>query len=372
MAVGQAMDQLLAGMRKYGASDLHLKTGISPYYRVSGRLRKLEMPSLETSEQIETMVRPLIPDTRYHLYEENGSLDFSFRDDRGDRYRINVFRSMGDTHVAIRRVQSEIPTYEALHLPQIYNDLIEKTFEGLVLVAGVTGCGKSTTLAAMLEHVNATRSVHILTIEDPIEYTFKTEKAIVSQREVGLDVPTFQEALRYMVREDPDVVFIGEMRDRETMLSAIQAAETGHLVFGSIHTQDCAQSLSRILEFFPRSEHDFIRSSLANSLKAVLCQRLVPAVDPEIGRVPATEVLLTNVTVKDKIRKAEDSDIPDIISGSAADGMRSFTYSLAELIRNDMVDLKTAKEFAPNQEALMSEIKGIQLSRQTLVHRVKS
>jgi twitching motility protein PilT len=278
---------------------------------------------------------------------------------------------MGDSTAAFRRINSDIPSYESLHLPKIYNNLIEKTFDGLVLVGGVTGCGKSTTLAAMLEHVNSTRGVHIITLEDPVEYTFKNEKAIVSQREIGLDVPSFHDALKYLMREDPDVVFIGEMRDRDTMMAAIQAAETGHLVFGSIHTQDCMQSLARILEFFPRQEHDFIRSSLANSLSGVLCQRLIPAVDPEIGRVPATEVLLGNATVREKIRRTEDEDIPAIISGSADDGMRNFTTSLAELIAKDMIAAKVAYEYAPSPEALKSKVKGIEVSAATMVGRMK-
>ena len=371
MDISQNMDQLLRGMAKLGASDLHLKTGINPYYRISGRLRKLDFPVLENSDAVEELIRPLVPNEKWERYQEQGSLDLSFRDDYGDRYRINVYRAMGDTTVAFRRISPDIPSYESLHLPKIYGELIEKTFDGLILVGGVTGCGKSTTLAAMLEHVNATRGVHIITLEDPVEYTFKTEKAIVSQREIGLDVPNFHDALKYLMREDPDVVFIGEMRDRDTMMAAIQAAETGHLVFGSIHTQDCMQSLARILEFFPRTEHDFIRSSLANSLTGVLCQRLIPAVDPEIGRVPATEILIGNATVREKIRREEDEDIPAIISGSADDGMRNFTMSLAELIDKDMIDLKTAMEYAPNREALMSKVKGIEVSAATMVGRMK-
>ncbi len=368
----QSMEQLLAGMRKHEASDLHLKTGINPHYRIAGRLRKIEGQTFETSEEIEKMIRPMIPEAKRHVYDEQGSLDFSFRDATHDRYRINVFRAMGDTNVAIRRVNADIPSYRDLHLPDVFHDLVERTFAGLILVGGVTGCGKSTTLAAMVEHVNATRPVHIITIEDPIEYAFKPDKAIISQREIGLDVPDFHEALRFMVREDPDVVFIGEMRDQETMLAAIQAAETGHLVFGSIHTQDASQSLSRILEFFPRSDHDFIRSSLANSLAAICCQRLIPAVDPKIGRVPSTEVLLADTTVKEKIRRDEDNDLPAILSSSADSGMHNFTMSLANLIEKDFIDLKTAMEFAPNREALMSKIKGIEVSAQSLVTRLKT
>jgi len=367
----KSMQSLLDGMRQYGASDLHLKVHVPPYYRIAGRLRKLDTPELESSEQVETMVRPLISEAMFDQFKRCGSLDFSYADKHGDRFRVNMYRAKSDTHVAFRRIHSVIPTYEALHLPPIYHDLMERSYEGLILVGGVTGCGKSTTLAAMIEHVISTRPVHVVTLEDPIEYNFHTEKAIFAQREIGLDVPSFHDGLRFMLREDPDVVFIGEMRDRETMLAAIQSAETGHLVFGSIHTQDCAQTLSRILEFFPHEDHDFVRSSLAASLAAVMCQRLLPAVDTKIGRVPATEVLIANSTVREKVRKGEDEDIEDIIASSTEEGMRSFTFSLAEMVRNDMIDMKTALEYAPNREALDSQIKGIQLSRQTMIHRVK-
>lgn len=354
----EAIDRLLASMAQYQASDLHLKVGYPPYYRIQGNLRAAKMPSIADSAYLEGMLHDLIPETRRHEFEKSGALDFSARGAMGDRYRINVFRSIGETHASIRRVQSEVPTFEQLNLPPIYRKVITQTHEGLLLVSGATGTGKSTTLAAMVELINQTRSTHIITIEDPVEYVFKPKKSIISQREIGIDVPDYAEALRYVVRQDPDCIMIGEMRDRETMLAALQAAETGHLVVGSLHVSDVVQTFSRMLEFFDRSQHVFIRSSLANSLRAIFCQRLLPGIAPGT-RLPATEVLLRNPVVKDKIIHERDDDLAGILHQSRDEGMRSFTHSLCELIEQEKVHYDVAMEFAPNREALSSAVKGI-------------
>ena len=291
------MKRLLSFLGRHEASDLHLKVGYPPYVRIGGHLRKLDLPPIPDTVCVHEMIKPLAPEKRWHEFETHGALDFSAVDENGDRYRINIFRSQGDIHVAVRRVQAKILDFEGLNLPDIYRDLISNTTEGLILVCGVTGSGKSSTLAAMIEYVNRHRSFHIITVEDPIEFQFRGNKSIISQREIGSDVPNFAAALRVVVRQDPDAILIGEMRDRETMLAAIQAAETGHLVMGSLHCADAQLSFARILEFFDRSEHTFIRSSLSNSLRAILCQRLIPGVKPGT-RFPATEVLLANAIVK--------------------------------------------------------------------------
>ncbi|MCC6908751.1 MAG: PilT/PilU family type 4a pilus ATPase [Phycisphaerales bacterium] len=366
-----SIQRLLLGMKQHDASDLHVKVGLPPTYRVGGLLRTIDCPPL-SAEEADHLLDPIVPERLRPRYEQSGDLDFATFNEIGDRFRVNMFRAGGHASAAIRRVKGEIPTYKSLHLPQVYERLITETNEGLILVVGVTGSGKSSTLAAMIEHINHIRAEHIITIEDPVEYQFKPKLSIISQRELGIDVPDYKSALRYLVRQDPDVVFIGEMRDHDTVLAAIQAAETGHLVFGSMHTADTMQSMSRVLEFFPQAEHGFIRSALANTLKAICAQRLLPAMEGfETSSVPATEVLLTSSIVKEKIREGEEEDLPAIIAQNTEDGMRSFTYSLTELVEKEWVRKSVAMEYAPNRNALESSLKGVEVKTQTLVNRIR-
>jgi twitching motility protein PilT len=365
-----SITRLLEAMGRLQASDLHVKVGVPPTYRINGTLRPIQSAPL-TADEADHLMDPIFPEKLRKRWEEEGGIDFATFIGE-DRFRVNIYRSGGHLNAAIRRVKSEIPTFEALHLPPIYQELVEKTNEGLILVCGVTGSGKSTTLAAMLEYINRREALNIITIEDPVEYRFSRSKGIVSQRELGIDVPSYPLALRYVVRQDPDVVFIGEMRDHDTVLAAIQAAETGHLVFGSLHTADTMQSFNRILEFYPKEEHAFIRSALSTSLKAVCAQRLLPALpETKIGMIPATEVLLNSATVREKVREGYDEDIPSIINSSTGEGMRSFTFSLAELVKKELVAVQTAMSYAPNRDALASALKGVEVKAQTLVHRVR-
>jgi twitching motility protein PilT len=366
----EQMKRLLQFLTKHEASDLHLKVGYAPYVRIGGHLRKLDLPPIPDTAHIHAMIRPLVPDKRWNEFETVGSLDFSAADPSGDRFRINIYRSKSEIHVAVRRVQSKIADFQALNLPDIYRKLISETMEGLILVCGVTGSGKSSTLAAMIEYINEHRGLHIITIEDPIEFAFHGKKSIISQREIGLDVPNFHDALRVVVRQDPDAILIGEMRDRETMLAAIQSAETGHLVLGSLHCADAQLSFARILEFFDRSEHSFIRSSLANSLRAIMVQRLLPGVK-EGARYPATEVLLANSIVKQKILREEDEDLPAILHQCREEGMRDYTHSLCELVNEDRILRATALDYAPSREALLSALKGIDSVSSSILSRVK-
>ncbi|MBL0928347.1 MAG: PilT/PilU family type 4a pilus ATPase [Phycisphaerales bacterium] len=388
MAFGLTMKQLLYNMRKTEASDLHMKVGMPPVYRIGGELKAPAGIGPLTAQDTERLLSEIIPPSLRKRYDEKGDLDFSSFQDvdppdmlpqpgvprKQDRFRCNVFRSGGGMHAAIRRVKPDIPTFESLHLPDVYRRLSDETNEGLILVVGVTGSGKSTTLACMIERINQHQAMNIVTVEDPVEYHFHPRMSVISQRELGIDVPTYAEALKYIVRQDPDVIFIGELRDHDTVLAAIQAAETGHLVFGSLHTADTMQCFSRIVEFFPQHEHAFIRSALANSLKAVCAQRLLPANRDACGTpvVPATEVLLSSPTVKEKIRAAEDTDLPAIINTSGSEGMRSFTDSLAELVEKEYVAMHTALDFAPNREALRSKLQGLKVKAATLVNRIRS
>jgi len=225
---GLTIERLLQGMAQHEASDLHIKVGTPPTYRVGGKLRTVGSHEL-TEDEADHLLDPIVPSDLKERFDRTGDLDFAAHNKAGDRFRVSMFRAGGHTHAAIRRVKAEIPTYEELHLPKVYSDVTERAHEGLVLVVGTTGCGKSTTLAAMLDHINGTRACNIVTIEDPVEYRFKPKKAIVSQREIGVDTHDFPTALRAVVRQDPDVILIGEMRDHDTVMAGIQAAETGTL-----------------------------------------------------------------------------------------------------------------------------------------------
>ena len=369
---GLTIQRLLGEMKRLDASDLHIKVGQPPVYRIGGRLRRVDSPAL-TEDECDHLFDPILSEVQKERFNAHGNLDFAWHLADGDRFRIDLFRSGNHIHAACRRVKAEIPSYADLHLPRIYGKVTEESPDGLILICGVTGCGKSSTIAAMIEQLNCTEDLNIITVEDPIEYRFTPKESIISQREVGIDVDSFKTALRFAVRQDPDVIFIGEMRDAETVLAGIQAAETGHLVFATLHTADTMQSLNRMLEFFPPSERTFIRSSLANTLRAVCAQKLIPSVEGfETKVVPACEILLNTPVVREKIRECEDADLPSIISGSKADGMQNFTMALAELVEKEWIDLNTARGFAPNRDALESILKGVEVKSSTLVGRIKA
>jgi twitching motility protein PilT len=354
-------------MSKTDASDLHLKTDSPPHVRTGSALRPMKEPPLSAG-QLDEMIRSLLSDEQLDEYRHNGGVDLAYEVPGGDRFRINIFRQRGRQSLAARRVTKDIQNFEQLNLPPELVETLQEQ-QGLVLVSGPTGSGKSTTIAAMLQHINKTRRCHIITIEDPIEYLYTDAMALVQQREIGIDVPNFAEALRAMMREDPDVILIGEMRDRETFEAALRASETGHLVFGTIHANTAPQTIARILEMFPSKSHAAVLQSLSFSLHAIICQKLLPCVKKDIPRVPAVEILRTNATVRDMISKGRTAELSDVIRSHENDNMQSFTKSLYDLIHRDMIDPKVAYAVAPNAEELRMALKGITQSQRGLVGR---
>jgi len=342
---------------KVQASDLHLKVGQPPKLRVYGDLKNTT-GEIMTEKRVEELVFGILSAEQKEYFLKHGSLDFAHEVTRMDRFRINIFRQRGMVSLAARRVNSTIPPFKTLHLPPILES-ISSSGQGLVLVVGPTGSGKTTTIASMIDHVNAIRSCHIVTIEDPIEYVFADRKAIVSQREVGVDVANFEDALRYLMREDPDVVVVGEMRDSATVTAGMRAAETGHLVFGTMHSANASQSIQRLLDLFPQSERDLVRQTLSLALKAVISQVLLPSLKEGVDRIPAVEILIANPVVRKLISEGRESDLPSVIRSCENEGMRDFTHSLCELIKDGSVDPKDAYRYAPNLEELKMALKGI-------------
>jgi twitching motility protein PilT len=361
------LERYFRAMVKADASDLHIKPNVPPHIRVKTNIMGSRSEPL-TPAQTAQMAFELMDPKQRAFFEEHGGIDLAYELEGSDRFRVNVFRQRGLIALAVRRVTRKIPDFRALHLPPVLEKIAEE-HQGLVLLAGTAGSGKSTTIAAMLQHINRTRACHILTIEDPIEYLYAGQKAIVSQREIGIDVPDFTDALKFLTREDPDVILIGEMRDTETFSAALQASETGHLVLGTVHASSSSQTLGRILDLFHADSRKLIRQSLSFNLRAIVCQKLLPSIAKGVDRVPAVEILMTNAVVRQLIEEERDGELPDVIRANERDGMQSFTRSLLNLIETNFVDPKVAYEVAPNVDELKMLMKGISAGRSGLLSR---
>ncbi len=328
-------------------SDLHVKAGGPPYVRVNGHLAKTHFPALSAAD-CERAAMELMTDEQAKRFKEFGEVDFAYSEQGMGRFRVNVFRQRGSVGLACRRVLPGSPSFETLGLPPAVRTLADEQ-RGLILVTGPTSSGKTTTTGAIINHINATRSCHILTIEDPIEILHPDRKAIVNQREIGHDTQDFARALRSAMRQDPDVIFVGEIRDPETVKAALQAAETGHLVVSTLHTTDVSETVNRIIDFFPPHQQKQIRVSLAGSLKGIVSQRLLARKDGR-GRIPAIEVMVMNGRIRDLILNAEQTHmIHDIIAESEFYGMQTFDQALLALYRAGLVDLDQAMAAATNQ-----------------------
>ncbi|MBN1435980.1 MAG: PilT/PilU family type 4a pilus ATPase [Sedimentisphaerales bacterium] len=352
-----ALDKYFNAVVKTQASDLHIKGDELPRIRSKGELRRTTGNVISESE-VEEMVFEILSPEQREFFLEHGALDFAYDLSRTDRFRVNIFRQRSKVSLAARRVTSIIPPFESLHLPDTVQKIAE-FHQGLVLVTGVTGSGKSTTIASMLDYINRNRACHIITIEDPIEFVYEDQKALVNQREVGIDVPNFDDALRSLMREDPDVVLIGEMRDFTTLNAGLKAAETGHLVFATMHSTDAYQTIARALDLTPQVERHMVRQALVGNLKAVITQRLLPTIRKEPSRVPAVEIMIVNASIRKLIEEEREVEVTSVIKSSHADGMIDYTECLKRLINQEYIDLKTAYAHAPNPDELKMALKGI-------------
>jgi twitching motility protein PilT len=353
------VNKLFRMVMKFEASDLHLKVGQPPMMRLRGDIRRTDMRPI-TQEDMERLLLPHLKPNHRKILEEEGGVDFSYVVGQDEaRYRVSLFKQRGRLSLVSRRVNSIIPTFENLGLPPSIEGLCNYS-EGLVILSGVTGSGKSTTIAAMLDYINYREPLHILTIEDPIEYTFPDRMAYINQREIGLDTRDWSKALKDAVRQDPDVILVGELRDIETFEAAIHSAETGHLVFGTIHAASAPTTINRILDLFPPDKHNAIRQALANNLKAVVAQKLIKGLKKP--RVPTNEIMIVNPTIRKLISEERDNQLSQAIIIGALEGMMDFTENLRQLVERGDVDKATALEFAPDPEKLKMALKGIKVT----------
>ena len=356
------IDKLFRALVKLKGSDLHLKVGRAPVIRVNGTLRPLDRESIDDEEMVR-LIFPMFTDRNRKIFEETGGADFAHTTDVDGsiwRFRVNVLQQLGHVGMVARRVNQFIPPFEGLNLPPVMESLC-KWDQGMVLLAGVTGSGKSTTIASMLNWINQNYRKHILTLEDPIEFVFTEEKCLINQREIGMDVVDFGIGMKHAVREDPDVMLVGEMRDEETFLTAIHAAETGHLVFGTIHASSAPSTIGRILDLFPQSMHPALRSAIAMNMKAIVAQKLLPSIKEGVGRVPTVEIMVFNSIIRKLVLEEKDEKLADAIRMCEKEGMQDFTMSLKNLVDTDLIDRATAFEVAPNVDALRMALKGIEV-----------
>ncbi len=344
------ISDLLAFSVKNKASDLHLSAGLPPMIRVHGDVRKINMPAMDHS-QVHDMVYDIMNDGQRKYYEENLECDFSFEIPNLARFRVNAFNQQRGAGAVFRTIPSKVLTLEQLNAPAIFKE-IAATPRGIVLVTGPTGSGKSTTLAAMVDYINENDYGHILTVEDPIEFVHQSKRCLINQREVGPHTLSFANALRSALREDPDVILVGEMRDLETIRLALTAAETGHLVFGTLHTSSAAKTIDRVVDVFPAAEKEMVRSMLSESLRAVISQTLLKTKD-ESGRVAAHEIMIGTPAIRNLIRENKVAQMYSSIQTGQSVGMQTLDQNLQELVRRNVISLPEARSKAANKDSFV-------------------
>lgn len=355
--------ELLGSMVTEGASDLFIKVGTAPGMRVHGKVRLIE--GEKVSAEVSQAFYEKIADARVRrIFEADGEVDTAFTIPGVGRFRTNIFRQQNVVGLVFRHVKSVIPTLEELNLPVNQMRKIAQLPRGLVLVTGITGSGKSSTLAAMVQYVNTTMRKHVVTVEDPIEFLFQDERSIIDQREIGIDTKTFVSALKHIVRQNPDIILLGEIRDKESLDAAINAAETGHLVMTTLHTLTAMQTVERILNFYPPHQQEFIREQLALVLEAVISQRLVTKKTGD-GRIPAVEVMIATPSVRELLHEGKIRDLYKIIKEGAYFGCQTFNQALKILLQQDLITVDDALANANNPDELKLEIRGIQKGSKT-------
>ncbi len=354
----ELFNRILTTAVQGGASDVHLKIGTPVIFRINRQLVSIECPH-PTEEWLDKVVEQIVPRHARKRLDEEHEVDFSYLAPGIGRFRTNCFQQRGQACLAMRFVKTQVPSFADLGLLEGTKKIAESA-RGIVLVAGSTGCGKSTTLAAMIEHINASSRKHIITMEDPIEYVFEDNQSIIEQREVGLDTLSFGHALKHVLRQDPDIIMVGEMRDATSFAAAMSAADTGHLVLSTLHTTNAAQSVNRILDFFKADEREQIRRQLAGTLQAVICQRMVATIAG--GVTPAQEILLNSGTVKKLIEENRLDKLPAAIETGTDDGMQNFNQALFQLVKDGKVSREEALAKATNAQALEMNFQGIFLS----------
>ena len=345
---------------EHNASDVHLQVGQPPIFRIRGKLTPLKMPPI-TEEGMIKLCFPMMDQRNLDIFHNDGGADFAtvvVHKDEPWRFRVNLMTQLGKVGMVARKIERSIPPFEKLCLPPLMEDLC-KYDQGMVLLAGVTGSGKSTTIGSMLNWINQNMNKHILTVEDPIEFVFTSDQCLINQRELGQDVVNFHTAMKHAVREDPDIILVGEMRDRDTFETAIHAAETGHLVFGTIHASSAPGTIPRIIDLFPADMHTAIRAAIGMSMKAIVGQKLLKTIVDIPPRVPIIEILLFNAMVRKLVEKGEDNKLHAAIRIGAEDGMQLFNDSLYDFLQNEVISRAAAFEVSPNVEELKMRLKGI-------------
>ena len=353
---------ILASARFAGASDIHFKRGIPPIFRIDGKLAPCPNVGRLTDAEMAAILDEVVPESKRASFERELELNTSFVLPRIGRFRVTLFRQRGEVGVIMRLIPNRIETLRGLHLPEITEKIAEER-RGLILITGATGSGKSTTLAAFLDHINTNRTCHIVTIEDPVEFTIREKRSLITQREVGVDTRAFPVALRQALRQDTDVIMVGEIRERETMELVLQGAETGHLVLSTLHTTDAQETIHRVVSFFPAAQQEQVRIQLASVLKAIVAQRLISRSDGK-GRLPAVEILIANEQIRDLIRNPmRTSEIPQaIFNGYISYGMQTFDQSIMSLLERKLISEEEAMRYVRSQQDFSMRLKGIETS----------